>query len=695
MTKAIEFLVKLMIYACFFVPLIVLADSFIFPFIVPKIVVFRSVVEIMLGGYVILLLLDWRRYRPQLSVFNVILGIFLLSFVISTFAGVDWYHSFWDNHERMLGLFTILHYAILYLVATSVFGNWKEWRLALRIFLIAGSLVMMVGIAQVFDPYLLLNQGGNRVASTLGNPIYVGGYGLFLFFASILLLMREKYGWWAWLEVLMGLLGLLGMFFSGTRGVMLGLLVGLVSMLVMYIFVLKDKPKIKRSLYAVLFLILILLTLIYSFRHTKFINQLPAVGRAINTSWSDVKATPRWLAWQIAITSAKERPVFGWGPNNFFYAFNKYYNPKSLEYGIGETWFDNSHNIILNTLTVQGMFGLLAYLAIFAMGGYWVLLSYKKDGLNRNLAVVGVSFLIAHLISNITVFENPTSYLYFVFWLAFLNQQIARRKSNILMAGENKKSGQPAMLEETSSNLTMINFISGAILIMVLASIYFFNIRVAQANNNTLQAIRMIGTSNISSTDYMKKALEVPSPHIDDIRADIARQISIGFNTLYQNLGQSRAEEILDLSYLHLKLNSELHPLDIRNQMTLSQLARIKAVLNQDANEMLKAEYYLKDALQKSPKRQQIMFSLATIEESMGKNDEAEVLYKQAIDENKNIAESYWRLAYFYGHTGHLDKARQTVDLAKTNGVIFNANDQSIIDSIFASSTVSVSTSVK
>jgi len=116
-----EIIIKYLVYLTFSVPIIVLPQSFIFPFIVPKILILRSLVLIMFGAYILLLSSNWQKYRPKLTPISIAVLLFLLSFIISTFAGVDPYHSFWDNHERMLGLFTIMHYIILYFVATAIF----------------------------------------------------------------------------------------------------------------------------------------------------------------------------------------------------------------------------------------------------------------------------------------------------------------------------------------------------------------------------------------------------------------------------------------------------------------------------------------------------------------------------------------------------------------------------------------------
>ena len=267
MKKTLEQVLKVLIYVSFFVPLLVFPSSFIFPFIVPKILVFRSIVEIMLGLYVLLLIINWQEYKPKFTALNLAVAAFLLSFALSTFIGVDPYHSFWDNHERMLGLFTILHYGIYYFIVTAVFKTWSDWKWALRMFLFAGSIVMFIGMLQKGNPQLLLNQGSDRVASTLGNSIYVGGYGLFLTFVAFLLGIKEKNRVWQIVCGILGLLAFMGMFWSGTRGSVLGFVAGAGVAILGYIIVLKEHKKIRFSLLGILIFGILSISLLYNFFH--------------------------------------------------------------------------------------------------------------------------------------------------------------------------------------------------------------------------------------------------------------------------------------------------------------------------------------------------------------------------------------------------------------------------------------------
>ena len=673
--KAIKFL----IYCTFFVPLLVLPTSFIFPFIVPKILMFRALVALMIGCYILLLLINWQEFKPRFSLLNLALSIFLVSFAISTFVGVDPYHSFWDNHERMLGLFTIFHYVAYYFICSLVFKNWTEWSRALKVFLTAGSLVMFVGFIQHFKAGLLLNQDVTRVASTLGNSIYVGGYGLFLSFTAFLLFMKENNKTWKWLEAGMGVLGVVGMIFSGTRGSILGLVAGMGVAVLGYIIVLRDFPKTRKILMGVAVAGVAVISLLYVFRETGFVQKIPAVNRTISTSFTSIKNSARWIAWEVAVTSWKERPVFGWGPNNFFYAFNKHYQSRSLEHGYGETWFDNAHNIIMNTLAVQGAVGLASYLFIFFAAIITLILARRKKILDPHIAVVGISFLVAHFTQNVTVFENLTSYLYFMFWLAMVGSLSAKKEDTIGAGSKNNGKNIKIYPNKVVGSGTVVT--TGLVMLLL---IFIFEIQPARANMKTLDALKYLSYQPAVGLDIMKLALAFNSPHIDDIRSDLTRTVSSILSSGDNKLGKEKSMEMLNIALEAMRANVLLHPYDIRNYLTLSQLSQAGYSLTNDTRYIGEYGNYLETALKYSPKRQQIIYNLANFYLQIGKTDEATSSIEQTIKDDPKISEGYWRLAYIYRLVGKIDKAIEALQLAEKNGVVFTEQERGVIAQILA-----------
>lgn len=671
--------IKFLIYGTFFVPLLVMPTSFIFPFIVPKILMFRALVALMVGCYILLLLINWQEFKPRFSLLNLALAAFLASFSISTFVGVDSYHSFWDNHERMLGLFTIFHYIAYYFICSSVFKNWTDWKNALKVFLSAGSLAMFIGLLQHFKAGILLNQDINRVASTLGNSIYVGGYGLFLTFAAFLLFIKEQNKTWKWLEAVMGVLGVIGMFLSGTRGSMLGLVAGMGVAVLGYIIVLRDFPKTRKILAGVAVAGVVIISLLYVFRQTSFVLSIPAVNRTINTSFESIKNSPRWIAWEVAIESWKERPVFGWGPNNFFYAFNAHYQARSLEFGYGETWFDNAHNIIMNTLAVQGAVGLASYLFIFLAAIITLVIARRKKILEPHIAVIGVSFLAAHLVQNVTVFENPTSYLYFMFWLAMVGNLSMKREEPGSVGVKNNGKAANVSPNKVIGSGTVVT--TGVVVFLL---IFIFEIQPARANMKALDTLKYLSYQPETGLDIMKAALAFNSPHIDDIRSDITRAVAQVLSNADNKLGKDKSIEMLNIALEAMQANVLLHPYDLRNYLTLSQLSQAGYSLTGDTKYVGDYGNYLEIALGYSPKRQQILYNLANFYLQIGKSDQAVKLLEQTISDDPKIGESYWRLAYIYRLNNQMVKAVETLSLADKNGIVFSESDQGIVAQILA-----------
>ena len=64
----------------FFVPLVVIPASFIFPFIVPKILLFRSLTAVLIGAYALLLFINWEEYKPKINLVEFSFGRFFAKF---------------------------------------------------------------------------------------------------------------------------------------------------------------------------------------------------------------------------------------------------------------------------------------------------------------------------------------------------------------------------------------------------------------------------------------------------------------------------------------------------------------------------------------------------------------------------------------------------------------------------------------
>jgi O-antigen ligase len=644
----------------------------IFPFIVPKVVFFRSIVLLMLGCYIALLLVDYKKYRIQNTAVTLSVIGFLLSFTLSTFVGVDTYKSLWDNHERMLGLFTVLHYGIYYLVAAAIVKQWGSWKQLLKYFFIFGTLVIIFGAWQKFvNPEFLLNQKNVRVSATLGNPIYFAGYGLFLGYSGLLLFFQEqKKGWKRNAFLFFAVFDFFGILMSQTKGTLLGLLVSFALLIVLYYFHNRNNKK-QRMIWTGLFGASLLGGIIlFIFRTTDFVRGIPGIGQILNANFFSDTGGTRLMAWKIAYQGWLEHPIIGWGPNNYYYAFNKYYNPQFLTHGWGETWFDNAHNVLMNTLTVQGIVGVVLYFGLLIIPVSLLWKRYREGKLQVHFAFLSIGFLVAHFIHNLFVFEDPTSYLYFFFFLALVNFVTTKDVS----FEEKIQVVKPVS----------ISFAKGSgVALIILFLVFRTDIDVMKANMATFRALGAI-YSGENTLEFYQTAMEIPTPHIDDVRMDIARTF---FTVLPQYVKANRlteAKTMLDVVLGDLKKNRMLHPMDIRVAMQEAQILQLSAQYFNNMEHLQQADALLTEALSYSPKRQQIQYSLGMISFQLGNIARAEQILTESINNLPSIQDGWWRLVFVYAASGDIQKAEQTLVEAEKKGVVIEPDRLGYVNKIIA-----------
>ena len=150
-------------------------------------------------------------------------------------------------------------------------------------------------------------------------------------------------------------------------------------------------------------------------------SQLATFDKAGLEQFATTQGKGRFAIWSIAYEGFKERPILGWGQDNFNYVFNKYYDPKIYDQ---EQWFDRAHNVFFDWLIAGGILGLLSYLALFvtAIVAIWRSRAHEKDlYFLFSDKVLLTALLIAYFIHNLFVFDSITSYILFFGVLAFVS----------------------------------------------------------------------------------------------------------------------------------------------------------------------------------------------------------------------------------------------------------------------------------
>lgn len=441
---------KFFLYASLFSVLIVLKDTF-FPFIGGKYYFFRVATELAL----IFFILWWGfRSKPEefflkiKKVFErpivIAVSLFVFAYLLASIFAYDPKAAFWSNYERGEGGFQMLHYYVFFLLLALLFDRESDWIFGFKLALVAATLLVAYGIFGNFgyegfvSPYQgtlpptfweKLTQA--RFYGSLGNPAYIAPYLMFsIFYALYLFFRKNKKGEWS--RLLFYALTVLFFFFfallSQTRGAFLGI-VAAVSSFFLYLILLN--PQFRKKALAGLLVFVVMVALLVKFNDRPFVKSIPG-SRVLHLSFKEKTVQTRLWTWNSAWQGFKERPIFGWGPENFSVVFDKYFDPRHFNPNRDtETWFDRAHSVIFDYLAETGMLGLLSYLGIFAVFICEFIRKNKPQPASPffydkpALKGLMLAIIIGYLVQGLAIFDVLPMYLNLFFFLAFASYKFA------------------------------------------------------------------------------------------------------------------------------------------------------------------------------------------------------------------------------------------------------------------------------
>ncbi len=466
------------VFGVLFVPFLV-ADSLFFPFIAGKGFMFRILVEVAFAAWLLLSLRD-ASVRPRKS---LLLWAFLAFAVIIGLAdifGQSPWKSFWSNFERMEGYITTLHLLAYFLVASSMLSTEKIWKRFMEWSLWSSLIMSLYGLLQLAGK-VAINQGGVRLDAKFGNATYFAIYLIFNIFFALILIYRDKKLWKSVTYGLIALLHFVMLYYTATRGAMLGLIGGLfLAALIVAIFDKQDK-RMKIAGMWVAGALFVLVVGFIAIKNTSFVLNSPVLSRFSSISIDDTKTQARAYIWPMAIKGFLEHPILGRGQENFNYVFNANYNSRMYAQ---EQWFDHTHNLFLDWLVASGLLGLLAYLSLYISAVY---LLWKKtadmDFVEKSL-FTGLG--AAYFFHNIFVFDNIVSSILFVSVLAFIHFKSTRLEKAV--AAEEKE------LDDFDTRMA-----GPIVLILLVFVIYFFNWRGIATGKSLIDSIKATNTTPVAA----------------------------------------------------------------------------------------------------------------------------------------------------------------------------------------------------
>ena len=665
--------------AALFTPFLIDTHTY-FPFIIAKAIAFRLIVEAMLVIWV-LWLVKKRNFQLQLSPLAKAILVFGVIVFISALFGVDFYYSLFSGNERMEGVFGIWHFILFFLIIANTF-KYLEIEKILKIQVGIGILYSIIALLAYSGVGKITAQlTGGRLAGYTGNPSFFAVYLLFNVFLALYFYFRQYifdkklFNWW--LLVFLGQSFLI--FATLTRGSMIGFLISIVLIALGIVFLKSDfqkKPDIFDPLkkISIVFLIGILVVSVFTFagKNTDFVKNNKILNRFSTISLSDPTALSRLFSAGTAWKSFLQKPLFGWGPENYEAAYTTNFNPEVLKYLPEDFYFDRAHNKPMEVLATNGIFGLLSYLSVFGIALYLLnQLRKKKEWFLPSLALTGG--LIGYFIQNIFIFDFHESYLMFFLFLAFISSLYYHLK-------ERSDEGPLVTTDEKNSPSDYtLKMGKGLLVITVICIVIFSTTQWVIKPYSVSKGIFNVGyfvkqEENEKAYKELKRIINNPAFLKDDVIMGMKKMYSI----YSSKIDEEYRRKIIDVLVAQAKEASEKRPWRFSLVMAKADLDAIYSQWDKDW--LTEAKRSTELILSRFPYFPQSHLFASKSYLLNGEVEEAITEAEKVIELNPKLSTSYYILGVAYNELGDFEKRDE--NLIKAAELNFPFKDKNQILSI-------------
>lgn len=657
---------KWFIYAVALVPLIIFSQ-YISPFHFGKVIIFRTLIELALVGYLLLIWKD-RSYLPKRDAIFWGFLAFVCAFSLATLTSFQRFESFWGTLERMGGLFTFWHYFVYFIILRAVIKTDKEWLNLLRGVILVGVLSAFYGFLQKTNTSWIIGSGDRtRIFGTIGNAALFAGYQLINMFLALTLSFRSlntKNQRILFLSA--AAVNLIAILMTAVRGSILGVGVGLLVFAILYAWTFKT-VQAKKILIVVAVLAVGFAIFAETARNTDFVKNSGYLKRITDFSTSSFTVQTRFWAWQAGIEGWKESPrtmLVGWGPEDFNLPFSRHFNPDFYTGTGSETLFDRAHNMFVEVLVTMGAIGFLAYLSLLA-AVLWVLRKVFKTGdRHRQITAIGLlSLMAAYMVHNFFIFDTSANFIAiftvfgFVSWLAGSDIQNEPIVDNLR-----------AIKKPLFYSVAMVMLLAAIILI------YKVNIIPAEANYASTRGIVLFTNDQPAAAAVkFREAIAYDTFGKYEIRNQYAQSI---FN--YLNSGKELTPEIkTEMLFVIGKIKeiAQTRPYDYLPRLYVSRLDIVLGTNDPSSPYNDEALKYSLEALNIAPKFVRTYYEVAQAYLNKGQIDKAVEYFQKAVDLQPNVGVSYWYWGMSLVQAGKTTEGLKIIQTSYDHGYIPDETD--------------------
>jgi O-antigen ligase len=644
--------ILLLLMASLVVPLIV-PSGFFFPYVFPRNIFFRVVVE--LGTLVLVWSLCREgdeidlRYEPILWALVAFVAASFLSALFSPARE----HSLFGDFERMGGVIAWLHLALFFLLLRTL--SEREWRWILNAALGVSLLVSGSAIVDhIRAVSALLSSDAALAASsaTVGNGGLLAAY--LLFGVGLAAYLASTASRFRLLYLAAAAIDLLGLLYAENRSTIVGLVLG--GLAGATIFAALQTRSRKRWIapgIAIAFASVVVATSVgiraapegFLSRNT------PTVLRRLALTNPAGNDESRTMQWRAAVEGFRDRPLLGYGPENHDLVWSAHFDPDV--YLMDTDVFDRTHNQFLEVLATTGLIGALTFAGIWLAIAVTLVRAYRDESLPAGALAVLSGLQVAYA-------------TYLVFWFVDINSTMLWILFAALIASRENPHGvvRPTLDWRRGQQLVPLSMALAAVLVVGLAlyeEAYLpvrANVALARVDTPQGSVRETLGQFAVLTSTGAHETAHTPM-----IMGDYLRSLYPRFADMRRNPAERRMVEDAFARTIS-QFRQEIHRDTLNDRLYTNEASvLLDAATFYGSHEYLdEAIDLLHHAIDLNPRRLQPRMALASIYTEDHEYERARSVLEDAMKIDPNLGEPAYRLGQAYLRSGKTDSAFALVE---------------------------------
>jgi tetratricopeptide (TPR) repeat protein/O-antigen ligase len=387
-----------------------------------KITILRSLALLTLGAWIVKIVdeggIKWKSEDTDQSFFRYLLNYPLVApiigliivYSISTIFSVTPSISFFGSYQRLEGTYTTFSYLIIFFSIITNLRKREQIKRLITTVIFTSFPISFYGILQHWkiDPIPWGGDVSIRIAANLGNSIFVAAYMIMVFPLTVGRIIESfkqiisndenagsnvtnvvKQTIRGTIYIVIAGLQLVAIYWSGSRGPLLGLLAGSYLMILLLSLYWRKRWLTFATVILAILGAVFLVVFNQSNGPLEALRKSPAIGRFGNLLNSESNsALVRQYIWEgtVKLVGIHDplkfpdgstdkfnflRPLIGYGPESMYVAYNQFYQPELGQVEKRNASPDRAHNETWDSLVITGISGLLIYLTIFGAVFYY------------------------------------------------------------------------------------------------------------------------------------------------------------------------------------------------------------------------------------------------------------------------------------------------------------------------------------